>query len=100
GRVEKGWKLGVCPGLAVERLGGYPPAAMSKFQTLVDIYTDAIKTFPDNPLFGTKKAGSWQWMTYLEFGKLTDGFRSGLASLGLAKGDRVAIIADNRAEWA
>ncbi len=73
---------------------------MAKFLTLVDIYTDAIKTFPDNPLFGTKRGGQWQWMTYLEFGKATDGFRAGLASLGLERGDRVAIIANNRPEWA
>jgi long-chain acyl-CoA synthetase len=73
---------------------------MAKYETLVDIYTDAIKTFPDNPLFGTKKGGQWNWMTYLEFGKMTDGFRAGLASLGIKKGDRVAIISNNRFEWA
>lgn len=73
---------------------------MNKFETLVDIYHDAIKTFPDSPLFGTKKAGAWQWMTYLEFGKQTDAFRAGLASLGLERGDRVAIISNNRPEWA
>src|SRR5262245_32949110 len=73
---------------------------MAKYQTLVDIYADAIKTFPDNPLFGTKKAGQWQWLTYLEFGKLTDGFRAGLAALGLKKGDRIAVVANNRVEWA
>jgi len=73
---------------------------MAKFQTLVDIYNDAIKTFPDSPLFGTKRGGQWQWMTYLEFGRATDDFRAGLASLGLARGDRVAIIANNRPEWA
>jgi long-chain acyl-CoA synthetase len=73
---------------------------MAKFETLVDIYQDAIKTFPDNPLFGTKRGGQWEWMSYLEFGRQTDGFRAGLASLGLGRGDRVAIIANNRPEWA
>ncbi|MBX3199729.1 MAG: long-chain fatty acid--CoA ligase [Labilithrix sp.] len=73
---------------------------MAKFQTLVDIYHDALKTYPDNPLFGTKRGGQWSWMTYLEFGRLTDGFRAGLASLGIERGDRVAIIANNRPEWA
>ncbi len=73
---------------------------MAKFETLVDVYHDAIKTHPDNPLFGTKKNGAWQWMTYLEFGKQTDAFRAGLASLGLGRGDRVAVISNNRAEWA
>jgi long-chain acyl-CoA synthetase len=73
---------------------------MARFQTLVDVYHDAVKTFPDNPLFGTKRAGQWEWMTYLEFGKQTDAFRAGLAALGLKRGDRVAVIANNRPEWA
>lgn len=73
---------------------------MAKFQTLVDIYRDAVKTFPDSPLFGTKRGGQWEWMTYLEFGKQTDAVRAGLAELGLKRGDRVAIIANNRPEWA
>jgi long-chain acyl-CoA synthetase len=73
---------------------------MGKYETLVDIYTDAIRTFPDNPLFGTKKGGQWHWTTYLEFGRMTDGFRAGLVSLGVVKGDRVAVIANNRVEWA
>jgi long-chain acyl-CoA synthetase len=73
---------------------------MSKFHTLVDIYHDAVKTFPDCPAFGTKKNGVWRWTSYREWGKATDGFRAGLASLGLGRGDRVAIIANNRVEWA
>jgi long-chain acyl-CoA synthetase len=73
---------------------------MPKFETLVDIYNQSTKTFPDNPLFGTKRAGQWQWMTYHEFATLTDGFRAGLAALGIRAGDRVAIISNNRPEWA
>src|SRR6185295_16434447 len=73
---------------------------MAKFATLVDIYTDAIKTFPDNPIFGTKRQGSWSWLTYREFGRRTDAFRAGLSELGFARGDRIAIIANNRVEWA
>ena len=38
---------------------------MARFQTLVDVYHDSVKTFPDSPLFGTKKGGVWTWMTYL-----------------------------------
>lgn len=86
--------------LAARGLAGYPRLAMAKYETLVDVYHDAIKAFPHNPLFGTKREGAWHWTTYLEFGKTTDGFRAGLASLGIVPGDRVAIIANNRVEWA
>ena len=73
---------------------------MSKFETLVDLYHAAIKTYPDNQLFGTKKNGVWEWITYLEFGKLVDQFRAGLAEAGIERGDRVCFIANNRVEWA
>ena len=73
---------------------------MAKFETLVDIYREVVQSFADRPLFGTKRNGQWQWITYREFGKLTDSFRSGLAALGLKKGDALAIISNNRVEWA
>lgn len=71
-----------------------------RFETLVDIFTDSVESFPHRELFGTKKNGRWQWTTYREFGKDVDKMRSGLASLGVAKGDHVAVIANNRVEWA
>ncbi|MBZ0117533.1 MAG: long-chain fatty acid--CoA ligase [Sandaracinaceae bacterium] len=71
-----------------------------KFETLVAIYEDSISKFADRPLFGTKRGGSWEWMTYREFGKATDEVRGGLAALGVAAADKVGVIANNRAEWA
>ncbi|MAQ13334.1 MAG: long-chain fatty acid--CoA ligase [Sandaracinus sp.] len=71
-----------------------------RFESLVAIYDHATKSFPDRPLFGTKERGSWQWMTYGEFRKTTDQIRGGLAAAGVTKGDRVAVIANNRPEWA
>ena len=38
--------------------------------------------------------------TYSEFGEMVDNTRSGLAGLGIGLGDKVAIISDNREEWA
>lgn len=73
---------------------------MGKFATLVDIYKNSVKQYSGNPLFGTKKNGTWTWLTYGDFGKQTDAVRAGLAQLGVAKGDRVCIIANNRPEWA
>lgn len=73
---------------------------MAKFATLVDVYKNSVKQYPDNPLFGTKKDGAWTWMNYAEFGKQTEAFRAGLAKLGVQKGDRVASVSNNRPEWA
>ncbi len=71
-----------------------------RFQTLVEIYQHATKTFENRPLFGTKERGVWQWMSYGEFRDRTDHVRGALSAAGITKGDRVAIIANNRPEWA
>ncbi len=71
-----------------------------KFETLVEIYEHAVRDFADRPLFGTKEGGEWRWMTYREFAKQTDEIRGGLAALGVKAGDTVAVIANNRPEWA
>ncbi len=71
-----------------------------RFNTLVDIYTHSIDRFADRPLFRTKTDGAWHWLTYREFGDRAQLALSGLADLGVGKGDRVAIISDNRVEWA
>lgn len=71
-----------------------------KFNNLVEVFENSVEKFADQPLFGTKQNGQWVWMTYGEFGEKVDKMRAGLASLGVGKGDVVAIIANNRPEWA
>ncbi len=70
------------------------------FTTLVELYERSISHYANNQLFGVKKNGRYSWITYAEFGKSVDAFRGGLATLGVGKGDTVAIIANNRVEWA
>lgn len=71
-----------------------------RFDSLIAIYEHATTSFADRPLFGTKSGGEWKWMSYREFAQQTDEVRAGLAELGVGVGDRVAMIANNRAEWA
>ena len=71
-----------------------------KFKTLCEIYERSVREFADRELFGTKQDGAWKWMTYAEFGRQTDEIRGGLAALGIGEGDTVAMIANNRPEWA
>lgn len=71
-----------------------------KYTTLVDMFERSVKDYGNNDLFGVKKDGTWTWTKYGEVGKLVDNFRAGLASLGIKRGDNVAIISNNRIEWA
>lgn len=70
------------------------------FDTLVDMHMVTRAAFANRPLFGTKRDGAYQWLTYHDFGKQVDAARTALAALGIGRGDAVACIAANRVEWA
>jgi len=71
-----------------------------KFETLVDIFLSSVREHSDRPLFGTRERGTYRFSTYGDFVREVDRVRSGLAQLGVGPGDRVAIISNNRPEWA
>ncbi|MCF6366759.1 MAG: long-chain fatty acid--CoA ligase [Bacteroidales bacterium] len=75
---------------------------IEKPDNLVDHFEIATEKFKNNKLFGTKnkQTGEYEWITYDDVRKKVDDFRGGLASLNIQKGDGVAIIANNRTEWA
>ena len=75
------------------------PPFTPEFTDLVSLVGDCLKRHADRPLFGTRRDDGWHWTTYREFGSLVDSFRAGLASLGIKRGDKVAVISQNRLEW-
>jgi len=70
------------------------------FKTLVELWEQSTERHGPRELFGTKSNGAWNWITYAEFKLEVDALRAGLALLGIGQGDRVALIAGNRVEWA
>jgi len=73
---------------------------MQHLNNLVELYQWSCQRHADREILGTKKAGTWQWLTYRQFRNLVEDVRGGLASLGVQAGDRVAFIGDNSVEWA
>lgn len=71
-----------------------------KFRTLVDIGNHAVATYPDRDALAARQDGDFRWIKYRDFGVRVDETRGGLAELGLKKGDRIAVIANNCVEWA
>jgi long-chain acyl-CoA synthetase len=71
-----------------------------KFTSLVDLFEKSCQTHGSRDLFGTKRDGAWQWVSYAEVKRQVDAARAGLAALGVSKGDKVCIISNNRVEWA
>jgi len=81
-------------------MGSTDASFTPRFNNLVEVFENSVKDFADRPLFGTKRRGEWKWMSYREFGRHTDELRGGLAQLGIGEDDVVAMIANNRPEWA
>jgi long-chain acyl-CoA synthetase len=71
-----------------------------RFSDLVAMLERSIGSFAQKPLFGVRRGEGWQWTSYGDFGKEVARLRGGLASLGVARGDCVAVISNNRIEWA
>lgn len=90
---------GVPPGTP---LVGHATPQYMDYDTLVDMHLVTRQSFGNRPLFGTKRANDVpiEWLTYKEFGKKVDRCRAALAAKGVVRGDAVAIISNNREEWA
>lgn len=73
---------------------------MSLPKSLVESLETSRVKFAKNPIFATKVQGQYQWIDYETFASQVDQVRAGMAKLGIAKGDKVAIIARNSVEWA
>ena len=46
-----------------------------------------------------KRGDTWEEITYSEFGEKVRLIAEGLVSLGIGKGDKVALLSENRPEW-
>ena len=67
--------------------------------TLPALFEASVERFADNVLVREKHDGTWDDTTYRELRTLVHRCAAGLRDLGLAKGDRVALISEGRREW-
>ncbi len=69
--------------------------------TLTRLYFDVLDRFaPERVALRGKQAGQWRPYSYAEVAATVEAISKGLLSLGIAPGDRVAILSENRPEWA
>ena len=55
--------------------------------------------WPERHALREKEFGIWQAVTWRAYAQHVRDFALGLKALGLQRGDKVAIIGDNRPEW-
>ena len=70
------------------------------YKTIAEMFIQCVEQFADNPAFFDKIDGEWQKKTYREAGDIVENLASGLASLGVQKGDKIAILSTNSSRWA
>jgi long-chain acyl-CoA synthetase len=68
--------------------------------TLVDLFTQGLEASSRPDRFLRKVRGTWQPVSTGEFARDVRACAGALASIGVGRGDRVAILSYNRVEWA
>ena len=68
-------------------------------RTLPALFEDSVKAHPDNVLIWEKEGPRYEPTTYSGMRPLVHRFAAGLMDMGLAKGDRAALISEGRRDW-
>lgn len=68
--------------------------------TVGDMLRASAARFGDRPALGRRQGDGLDLITYTELWRQVRALSRGFARLGLQRGDRVAILSENRVEWA
>ena len=69
-------------------------------ETLCEMFQESVKKFADYPALLRRVDGRFQAVTYREMGARVRMLATALLALGIDRGDRVALLSENRPEWA
>jgi long-chain acyl-CoA synthetase len=69
-------------------------------KTLCDLFYESVDTFKKPEHLRYKRDGAWRGISSAELRQAVEEVSMGLRELGVGKGDRVAILSENRPEWA
>jgi len=70
-------------------------------RTLTELFFDAVERYADHAAaFRYKAAGGWRDVTHREAAARAQALSLGLRELGIVAGEKVAILAETRLEWA
>lgn len=68
-------------------------------RTMIQMFETSAEKYADNVLMYEKKNDKFEGATYKEIKDAVHQFAAGLMSIGLQKGDRVALISEGRNAW-
>lgn len=85
--------------LAARKLGRGSPLFPDEPRTLAELIIKAADRFERPDALNYKRNGEWRRISSKEFVNAAENIALGLRSLGMRRGDRVAILAPNSPEW-
>ncbi|MFQ5971690.1 MAG: AMP-dependent synthetase/ligase [Alphaproteobacteria bacterium] len=82
-----------------DKMGDYAQR-YNDWRTLTQVFLDKAEELGDKPLFRAKRGEDWISTSWSEARDAVAAFSGGLRAIGVEPGDRVALVAENRPEWA
>ncbi len=68
-------------------------------QTIIELFEESVKKFGDNPLMLEKNGDIYKSSSYKDIRQSAIEFSAGLISMGIEKGDRIALMSEGRNDW-
>ena len=68
-------------------------------KSLVQFFEENVEKYSSNPYLWEKRDGEFRSTSYQEMRELVHQFGAGLHSIGVKKGDRLALLAEGRTHW-
>ena len=76
------------------------PLAGFEIDTLAKLYLSALDNLAHDSAMMYETAGEWRKLSHAEVHEQVEQIAAGLRDVGIATGERVAILSENRPEWA
>ncbi len=70
------------------------------YKTITEMFFQCVDKYEKNYCLFDKIDGEWNGITYKEIGEVVDNLASGLSSIEIGRGDKVAILSTNSSRWA
>ena len=75
------------------------PRQLERFDNLVSLFLKRAEEKGDQPFLWAKRDGEWRSTSWAEAARQVASLAQSLARIGLQRGDRVALVSENRPEW-
>ena len=76
-----------------------PARQLERFENLVSLFLTRVREKGDDPFLWARREGEWRPTSWSEAARQVASLAKSLKRIGLKRGDRVALVSENRPEW-